>query len=127
LTVCAVKCEKTLGNCDCPTAKEIYAYISKAVGKEKYSRKEIIEMVNQRYGHLMRKAPVFIIVFGILALIAPLGLLYATDDPMSKAGVLSFLERKSAPDFALEDVEGRWVKLTDFRDKIVLLAFWTTW
>lgn len=45
------QCEKTLSNCDCPTAKETYAYISKAVGKEKYSHKEIIEMVKQRYGH----------------------------------------------------------------------------
>ncbi len=75
----------------------------------------------------MKKAPVFNIIFGIWALIAPLGLLYATDDPMSEAGVLRFLKRKSAPDFTLDDVEGRRAKLTDFRDKIVLFDFWATW
>jgi len=75
----------------------------------------------------MKKAPVLNIIFGIWILIAPLGLVYATDDPMSEAGVLRFLKRKSAPDFTLDDVEGRRVKLTDFRDKIVLLDFWATW
>jgi hypothetical protein len=49
------QCDKTLKNCDCPTAKETHRYLSKAVGKEKYSRKEIIDMVNQRYGYLRGK------------------------------------------------------------------------
>ena len=45
-------CEKTLKDCECPTAEETNRYISKLVGKEKYSRKEIVSMVNQRYGYL---------------------------------------------------------------------------
>ena len=76
---------------------------------------------------IMKKVSVFNIIIGIWVLIAPLGLLYATDDPMSEAGVLGFLKRKSAPDFTLDDVEGRRAKLTDFRGKIVLLNFWATW
>ena len=34
---------------------------------------------------------------------------------------------KSAPDFSLKDVNGRPVKLSDFRGKVVLLNFWATW
>ena len=30
-------------------------YIAKAVAREKYSRKEIIRIVNDRYGHLINK------------------------------------------------------------------------
>lgn len=47
------QCDKKLVDCDCPTAKETYAFISDAVGKSRYSRNEIIEMVNRRYGHLI--------------------------------------------------------------------------
>jgi thiol-disulfide isomerase/thioredoxin len=32
-----------------------------------------------------------------------------------------------APDFAMQDVTGREVKLSDFKDKIVILDFWATW
>jgi hypothetical protein len=48
-------CDKTLADCDCPTAKETNEYISERVAKNKYSRREIIEMVNNKYGHLINK------------------------------------------------------------------------
>jgi cytochrome oxidase Cu insertion factor (SCO1/SenC/PrrC family) len=42
-------------------------------------------------------------------------------------GVMIPNERMPVPDFALENLEGQRVRLTDFRGKIVFLTFSTTW
>jgi len=36
-------------------------------------------------------------------------------------------EKFMAPDFTLEDIDGKKVSLSDFRGKIVFLNFWATW
>lgn len=34
---------------------------------------------------------------------------------------------KKAPDFSLKDLNGKVVKLSDFKNKIVIIDFWATW
>lgn len=36
-------------------------------------------------------------------------------------------ERRKAPDFSLRDADGKLVRLSDYRGKVVLLNFWATW
>jgi len=60
---------------------------------------------------------VFVIVFA--------GLRRMHQAPVSRAATSA--DSKLAPDFALQSLAGKTVRLSDFRGKAVLLNFWATW
>lgn len=51
----------------------------------------------------------------------------ANPDRVSAAGLKKEQQRKKAPDFTLKDSNGKVVKLSEYKGKVVLLNFWATW
>jgi cytochrome c biogenesis protein CcmG/thiol:disulfide interchange protein DsbE len=51
----------------------------------------------------------------------------AADQPTVRAVLQPANERKPAPEFALKDSSGKTIRLKNYRGKVVLLDFWTTW
>ena len=39
----------------------------------------------------------------------------------------STIQAEEAPGFTLEDLDGNWVRLSDFKGKIVIVTFWAAW
>ncbi len=62
-----------------------------------------------------------------LFVIIPVTQTMAANDPFLDAGFMKARKQIVALDFTLEDVEGRHIQFADFRGKVVLLFFWTTW
>src|SRR6185503_17951841 len=46
---------------------------------------------------------------------------------LNAASVKPVKDRKAAPEFAFKDADGKMVRLSDYRGKVVLLDFWATW
>ncbi len=75
----------------------------------------------------MLRNAIWRIFFGFWILFGFWGTVEAAEDPMAAARVLKAKPGISAPGFTMEDMQGRTIKLADFRGKIVLLDFWATW
>jgi cytochrome oxidase Cu insertion factor (SCO1/SenC/PrrC family) len=78
-------------------------------------------------GQPKKKVLRMFVIFVIWTSFALLESVHSTTDPLSAAGVLKFKEKISAPEFVTTDIEGNRVNLKNYRGKVVLLDFWTTW
>ena len=62
----------------------------------------------------------------LAALLLPAGYLQAAE-PQPAQTLIEIKERPKAPQFALEDVDGKQRRLADLRGKVVVVNFWATW
>jgi thiol-disulfide isomerase/thioredoxin len=76
----------------------------------------------------MRRKP---FVTFVVAMVVTLTVLFAIERAGRSAGRLGAtradVEDKVAPDFTLQSIDGKTVRLSDFRGKAVLLNFWATY
>ncbi len=73
-----------------------------------------------------------ILAVSMIALFGLIMFLYVHPDSSGNADGLAAAdipagERSAAPDFVLNDLSGRPVALNEYKGKVVLLGFWTTW
>jgi len=65
---------------------------------------------------------------GLVAVIVMIGVCVAlAQESGAHADLVSAVQRKSAPDFAVKDSAGKHFTLKEYRGKILLLDFWATW
>lgn len=72
---------------------------------------------------LLRMAPILV---GLSIIVAGVLLIHGDLSPSGGAGS-SIRVGSPAPDFTLSDVDGKTVRLSDFRGQRVVLNFWATW
>ena len=76
----------------------------------------------------MRRDPVVLIVVAmVVALMLVFGFKLTRHSAQSVAGGNAQMKNGTAPDFTLQSLDGKTVRLSDFRGKPVVLNFWATW
>jgi peroxiredoxin len=74
------------------------------------------------------KKGVFLYLFVLLTLLSlSVGAEGQENDLFSKIGIQTIKDKKEAPPFSLENIEGKKVELKNFKGKIVFINFWATW
>ncbi len=67
-------------------------------------------------------------LLGALALLTAASACTSASTPAAGTpAVKAVKDRRPAPEFSLKDAEGKTVRLSDYRGKVVLLNFWATW
>ena len=73
----------------------------------------------------MKRDPVVVLVVAmVVSLMLVLAMSIVRHAPR-KAGTIRL--NGAAPDFALQSLDGKTIRLSDFRGKVVVLNFWATW
>jgi thiol-disulfide isomerase/thioredoxin len=72
----------------------------------------------------MNRNPLALIV---VALVVALGIYVGYHKARRQGPALTLTQSGPAPDFSLESLDGKTMRLSDFRGKAVLLNFWATW
>jgi cytochrome oxidase Cu insertion factor (SCO1/SenC/PrrC family) len=67
------------------------------------------------------------LVAAILAVEMISGAAFAAAPDFAAMQIQPYEPAKPAPAFALPDLDGKTVRLEDFRGKVLLLFFWATW
>lgn len=73
------------------------------------------------------------LVLGCFLLVSPVFVLGAgretlhLDSGLETLGFIKLQNDPNAPEFTLQDVSGKSIRLADYRGKVVFLTFWTTW
>jgi cytochrome oxidase Cu insertion factor (SCO1/SenC/PrrC family) len=65
-----------------------------------------------------------VLALALLLLVVPA---YAAAPDFAGMQVQSYDSPRPAPAFALPALEGKTVRLEEFREKVVMLVFWATW
>jgi peroxiredoxin len=78
-------------------------------------------------GASVRRDPVVIIVVAMVVSVMLIAGVYKSRRAGDQMTSAPSLKGQLAPDFTLQSLDGKTVRLSDFRGKAVLLNFWATW